>query len=195
MSLSRSSWIATVAISLVILAAPLVHATIYTFVDEKGTVHFTNVPNDSRYRPLFRYEAKQKLPTYEIYISRAAALYEVDPLLIKAVIQAESGFDRRAVSRRGAKGLMQLMPETVADMNVKDPFDAEDNIHGGTRYLRWLLNTFEGDLQLSLAAYNAGPQCVRKLGRIPRIPETERYVKKVLATYQDLQNNPSLALF
>ena len=195
MHLSRLFRTVATTVCLVCLAASPVSATIYAFVDKNGTTHFTNVPPDSRYRPLFGTDSGHRYPTYDNYISQAATRFNVDPLLIKAVIQTESGFNRLAVSRKGAKGLMQLMPDTIAEMDVKDPFNPEENIHGGTRYLRRLLNTFEEDLHLSLAAYNAGPQCVRKVGRIPRIPETERYVKKVLATYRNLQNNPSLALF
>lgn len=168
-------------------------ATIFTFVDAKGVIHFSNVPTDTRYRPLFGEEKKKR--SLDRFIHRAAQASDVDPLLIKAVIQAESNFDHLAVSRRGAKGLMQLMPEAISDMQVQNPFDPEDNITGGTRYLRLMLDIFEGDLPLAIAAYNAGPERVRKLGRIPHIPETEGYVKKVLATYKRLQDNPSLALY
>ena len=168
-------------------------ARVYTFVDEKGGIHFTNVPSDRRYKPLF-YERSDK-GAIDSHIQRAARKYSVDPLLVKAVIQAESNFNHLAISRKGAKGLMQLMPETCLDMNVSDPFDPADNIRGGTRYLRLMLNAFEGDLHLAIAAYNAGPEQVRKYGRIPPFPETQAYVKNVLDTYRRLQNNPSLALY
>lgn len=166
---------------------------VYTFVDPNGVIHATNVPNDTRYRPLFA--EKTDKSSIERHIHWAARKYSVDPLLVKAVIQAESNFDCLAVSSKGAKGLMQLMPETIHDMQVKDPFNPAENIEGGTHYLRQMLNTFEGDLPLALAAYNAGPQIVRKLGRIPSIPETRGYVRNVLNTYQKLQDNPSLALY
>jgi soluble lytic murein transglycosylase-like protein len=103
--------------------------------------------------------------------------------LIKAIIKAESGFDRYAVSSRGAQGLMQLMPATAKELKVFDPFNPEQNIDGGVRYLRSLLKMFNGNLVLSLAAYNAGPTLVKKTGGVPRINETRRYIKKVLAYY------------
>ncbi|MEJ2690531.1 MAG: transglycosylase SLT domain-containing protein [Deltaproteobacteria bacterium] len=168
-------------------------AAIYTFVDEHGVYHATNVPTDPRYRPKYGKEITKS--SIERNIRRAARRYSVDPLLVKAVIRAESNFNHLAVSRKGAKGLMQLMPETIHDMRVRDPFDPAENIAGGTHYLRLMLDAFQGDLSLALAAYNAGPDIVRKLGRVPAIPETLTYVRKVLDTYQRLQNNPSLALY
>ncbi|MEJ2690999.1 MAG: transglycosylase SLT domain-containing protein [Deltaproteobacteria bacterium] len=168
-------------------------AAVYTFVDEHGVYHATNVPTDPRYQPMFGEETSKR--SIEKNIHRAARKYAVDPLLVKAVIQAESRFNHLAVSRKGAKGLMQLMPETIRDMRVRDPFDPAENIAGGTHYLRLMLDAFQGDLSLALAAYNAGPDIVRKLGRIPAFPETQAYVRKVLDTYQKLQNNPSLALY
>ncbi|MGV1100907.1 transglycosylase SLT domain-containing protein [Thiovibrio sp. JS02] len=167
-------------------------AAIYTFVDENGTVHFTNVPNDPRYKPGIAGSSRGRRfaggnpAVYEEYIRKAARIYAVDPLLIKAVIKAESNFDCRAVSRKGAKGLMQLMPETAADLNVCDPFDPQANILGGTSYLRQLLERFDGDLRLTLAAYNAGPTRVETTMQIPRIPETQQYVAKVLKHYRKM---------
>jgi len=167
-------------------------ATIYTFVDENGTVHFTNVPNDPRYKTKVVGISRARRfrggdpKAYEAHISRAARIYSVDPLLIKAVIKAESNFDCRAVSSKGAKGLMQLMPETAADLNVCDPFDPLANILGGTSYLRQMLERFDGDLKLALAAYNAGPTRVEATRQVPRIPETEQYVTKVINHYRRL---------
>lgn len=183
------------AVCLTILLPDASQATIYSYVDQDGAVHFTNVPNDSRYRPWSRSPARLKGSAnhyqYEPYIRDAARLYEVDPLLVKAVIKAESDFDCFAISKKGAKGLMQLMPETMRDMNVADPFDPEANILGGTCYLRKLLDLFEGDLQLTLAAYNAGPNRVKELGRMPRITETKKYVSNVLANYKRYKNGAS----
>lgn len=193
MSILRSLSLIVAAASLCLIATTSSLATIYTFTDENGVVHFTNVPTDSRYRAHFGKGSGPR--SYERYIFHAGTEYNVDPLLIKAVIRVESNFNRLAISRKGAMGLMQLMPETVAELDILDPFNPRENIYGGTRYLRQLLDAFNENLRLSLAAYNAGPDRVQKLGRIPRIPETERYVQKVLAIYERLQNNPSLAQF
>ncbi len=166
-------------------------ATIFSFTDNNGVVHFSNVPDDPRYRPMVSRRIRYARPVnhlrYDPYISEAARRFSVDPLLIKAIISAESNFDRTAVSKKGAKGLMQLMPATINDMNVSDPFDAEDNITGGTRYFSRLLKTFNGDLNLTLAAYNAGPTLVKKIGRVPKISETRNYVSKVIRNYRKYQ--------
>ncbi len=177
-----------------LLAPAGAQAAIYTFVDQHGTVHFTNVPNDPRYRakairPLFRGGSSRPARAgdprlYEEHIQRAASRYELDPFLIKAVIKTESNFDCQAVSAKGAKGLMQLMPETAADLNVWDPFDPQENIFGGTNYLRQMLARFGGNLKLALAAYNAGPSRVEAARGIPMIPETQQYVSKVIQHYQ-----------
>jgi soluble lytic murein transglycosylase len=173
------------------------NGAIYTFVDTNGTVHFTNVPSDPRFRPglkrgITHRPIRPGNPAhYEDYIRRAARLYEVDPLLVKAVIKAESNFDYQAVSRRGAQGLMQLMPDTAADLNICDPFDPQANILGGTCYLRQMLGRFKGNVKLALAAYNAGPTLVENLGRMPRITETRRYVLTVLNHYRNMTRTSS----
>jgi soluble lytic murein transglycosylase-like protein len=115
----------------------------------------------------------------------------VDPLLIKAIIRAESGFDQFATSAKGAQGLMQLMPETARDLRVGNPYNAAQNINGGTRYFKKLLDTYEGDLSRSLAAYNAGPGRVAKKGPLPRIKETITYVQRVTRYYQLYQQGRS----
>lgn len=117
-------------------------------------------------------------------IVQLARLYNVDHLLIKAIIRVESCFDKYAVSRVGAKGLMQLMPATAQQMGVQNPFNAEDNIRGGIRYFSLMLNRFDNDTKLALAAYNAGPGAVEKYRGIPPFKETQRYVKKVLGHYR-----------
>lgn len=177
-------------------------ATIYSFTDEKGVVHFTNVPDNPKYKPVFAERTfippsppplttntSKVAAAYGGFIHQAASAYAVDPALIKAVIKTESDFDRYAVSPKGAKGLMQLMPDTAKDMAVSDLFDPVANINGGTRYLRKLLKLFDGDLQLSLASYNAGPTLVKSYGRVPDILETTNYVKTVLKHYQRYQKD------
>jgi soluble lytic murein transglycosylase-like protein len=117
---------------------------------------------------------------YESIIQEAAALHGVDEDLVRAVIQTESGFDPQAVSRVGAKGLMQMMPATAKRMGVEDPFDPRENIMGGVKYLRMLLDKFKGNVPLALAGYNAGPRKVTRFKGIPPYKETRGYVKKVL---------------
>ncbi|NLZ17474.1 MAG: lytic transglycosylase domain-containing protein [Desulfobulbaceae bacterium] len=128
------------------------------------------------------------------HIHNAALAHQVDPMLIKAVIKAESNFNPNAISRKGAQGLMQLMPGTARDLKVHDPFDVRQNIFGGTRYLRQMLDLFGGDVELSLAAYNAGPNRVAPAGVIPRIPETQAYVAKVLRHYKAYRTGQSIAV-
>lgn len=125
------------------------------------------------------------------YIERASKQYKVDPLLVEAVIFAESGFRVDAISRAGALGLMQLMPGTAQDMGVEDPMDPEQNIRGGTRYLSLMLKEFKGDLSKALAAYNAGPYTVHIYGGIPPYRETRAYVPKVINHYNRLRENGS----
>jgi len=123
-------------------------------------------------------------PELESLIRKAADRNQVDPDLIHAIVHVESGYDVRAVSRRGAMGLMQLIPATARRFGVEDPFDPRQNIEGGTSYLKYLLGLFDGDLTLSLAAYNAGENSVLRQGGIPPFPETQEYVQKVRSTYQ-----------
>jgi len=171
-----------------VVVPSLGQTAIYFFVDENGVQHFTNVPGDPRYHLK---DSAAGLPNpgnvnrFDSFIHKAARLLQVDPLLIKAIVHAESGFDPYAVSEKGAKGLMQLMPETARDMQVTNPFDPEANILGGTRYLKKNLDRFNNDLELSLAAYNAGPALVQGTGQIPGIPETQDFIKRVLGFYQN----------
>ncbi|RMG36671.1 MAG: lytic transglycosylase domain-containing protein [Methanobacteriota archaeon] len=131
----------------------------------------------------------KRLKPYEEMIMEASQNHGVDANLIKAVIFAESSGNPEAVSKMGAKGLMQLMESTAEEVGVQNPFDPRENIQGGSRYLAKLLKRYKGDIQLALAAYNAGPTAVDKYGDIPPFPETQRYVEKVLRFYKMLTEN------
>jgi soluble lytic murein transglycosylase-like protein len=177
-----------------ILGVQLLYATaegmMYSYVDESGRLHFTNVPGDPRYREVPAYKQIKRAAAharFNHFIQAAAKQYRLDPELIKAVIKVESDFNPSAVSKKGAMGLMQLMPGTAEEMDVASPFEPAENIRGGSRYLRKLIDLFDGDLRLVLAAYNAGPSRVLALNRIPRIAETEKYVKRVLWEYGNNQ--------
>src|SRR5438309_2708098 len=175
---------------------------VYTTRDRSGTPVFTNAPAapDARLmrelppasrmlvpmtRERLRAELAKPLPrvvptSYDRLIREIAERYEVEYALVKAVIKAESDFDRMAVSRKGALGLMQLMPETAAQHMVRDVFVPRDNIEGGCRHLRMLLDRYGGNLPLSIAAYNAGTRRVEEAGGVPAIPETREYLSRVL---------------
>lgn len=170
-------------------------ATIYTYVDESGVMHFTNVPTDSRFVPFIGPDKRDDTRRYSRLIKEAGRTYRIDPAMITSIITVESNFDRFAVSPKGAQGLMQLMPGTASDLRVRDPFDPEENIFGGTRYFSALLDRFDDDVRLALAAYNAGPERVKQYGGVPPIRETRKYIDKVLATYHRLKGlGESLAL-
>jgi len=167
-------------------------ADIYRYRDEKGVWHFTNVKSDKRYKLYLRtYSRKptQYILDYEGIIKQAARRFRVEFPLIKAVIKAESDFNHRAVSHKGAQGLMQLMPDTAEDMEVGDPFNPEENIFGGTRYLGLLLERFKNNKRLALAAYNAGPEAVEEHQGIPPYPETRTFVKRVLYYYEQYNSH------
>lgn len=182
--------------TLVLLAAhSAAEADFYQYMDAEGVVHITNVPTSSQYRWMMS-EKKAVKPVYDsgetpsgkrfedlIYLT--SAKYGVDPALVKAIVKAESDFDTRAVSEDGARGLMQLMPETARLMGVRDVHDPEENVDGGIRYLSRLLKMFDWNVPLAVAAYNAGEAAVLKYGAVPPYSETQNYVKKVLG-YQRL---------
>lgn len=166
-------------------------ATVAAYMDVQGNLHYVRGKSSqtnrkiASNRPLPRSTREANLQTINAFIHAAATEHGVDPFLIKAIIKAESNFHPTAVSPKGAQGLMQLMPATAKDLQVADPFDPQANITGGTKYLRSLLDSYSGDVPLSLAAYNAGPGNVKKA--VPNIPETREYVAKVLGNYQSYQ--------
>ncbi len=163
-------------------------AEIYQYIAPNGTIALTNVPSDSRYRKIEvdsnRLHASMSERELEPVIRRHSSRQKLHPALIRAVIKAESNFDPRAVSRAGAMGLMQLMPQTAMRMDVRDVYDPDENVGGGTKYLRQLLDRFHGNLPLALAAYNAGENIVDRYQSLPPIDETRRYVRKVLQFYR-----------
>jgi soluble lytic murein transglycosylase-like protein len=185
-----------------LLAAASAGATthIYTYVDADGVKHFTDMPDNNRYRLLVlspndmtesgdRYNANMlaRASQYDAIIEKAAVSAAVEPNLLRAVIVVESGFNSRAVSKRGAVGLMQLMPATASRFGVANPYDPLQNVHGGARYLKFLMDRFGQNVRLALAAYNAGEEAVdRNGGQIPPFTETMAYVPKVLKIYRML---------
>lgn len=174
---------------LIVLSAGIASADIYSYKDEDGVWHFTNdrqrISSDRRYKLYLKYHNNPKLyiNDYAAEIDKAAEQYGIDTSLIKAVIHAESAFDHRATSREGAKGLMQLMPYTADYLSVDDPYDPEDNILGGTKYLSMLLKRFDNNTQFALAAYNAGPEIVDKYNGVPPFEETKNFIEKVMKYY------------
>ncbi|MFH2046842.1 MAG: transglycosylase SLT domain-containing protein [Pseudomonadota bacterium] len=183
----------------------LAFADIYKYIDENGVMHFTNVPTKPSYNyQLFIKDIPRKtknkgLPfyssnKYDHMISEASKKHGISFPLLKAVIKAESDFDPKAVSRAGALGLMQIMPQNVKAFKMKDPFDPKENILTGTWYFKKLLNRFDGKLHLALAAYNAGPKAVVFYKGIPPIRETEDYVEKVMKYFHYFkQNSPGIS--
>jgi soluble lytic murein transglycosylase-like protein len=163
-------------------------AEIYQYIGPNGTIALTNVPSDARYRKIdvesARFHAVLSEGELEPLIKRHSSQQQLHPALIRAVIKAESNFDPRAVSRAGAVGLMQLMPQTAVRLDVRDMFDPDENVGGGTRYLRQLPDRFHGNLPLALAAYNAGENVVDRYQSLPPIDETRQYVRKVLRYYR-----------
>jgi soluble lytic murein transglycosylase-like protein len=200
-----------------LLVAPLIpglpnpiQADIFRFQDEKGVVHFSNVPSNSSYKLFYKEYEKTKpspsskgssktftarssavtsLPLLTPHIDEASQQYGIDPKLIQAVIHVESNFDPQALSPKGAQGLMQLMPQTARDLQVSNAFSPRENINGGTRYLRYLLDLFNQDMSLALAAYNAGPERVNQYQGIPPYQETRTYVQKVTQIYNQLKSS------
>ncbi|MDY6903638.1 MAG: lytic transglycosylase domain-containing protein [Thermodesulfobacteriota bacterium] len=177
---------------LFLASAGPVCAEIYKYIDKDGVLHFTDRPNETGFhlyidreerRPGVSYPSGLHTSRYDHWIDQAARKYNISFALLKAMIKVESDFNTAAVSRAGAKGLMQIMPQNFRHLGINDPFNPSENIMGGTRYFRALLDRFNGRLQLALAAYNAGPNVVDDYGRIPPYPETMAYIKRVMKYY------------
>lgn len=172
-----------------LLGPTAAHADVYAYRDRNGVITFTNVPTHGGFRPVLRDKsglprsAAAFSPSYDSLIRTASGRYSIDADLVRAVIKAESDFNASARSRKGAMGLMQLMPETARLHNVIDAYNPEQNVEAGVRHLRMLLDRYRGDLILSLAAYNAGSGAVEKHRGIPPFAETREYVRRVLGFY------------
>ena len=211
---SRSRALAALAVTSLALALGYpgeASADIFSFTDAEGVVHFANRPaGDGRFRLLIKSPKNKRagvvpfapsdtsgdrFTRYDEWIHQAAILYQIPEELIRAVIMVESNYDPRAVSPTGAQGLMQLMPETGLRMQMRDAFDPRENIFGGTRYLRVLANMFNGDLELTVAGYNAGEAAVVRYAGIPPYEETQGYVTRVLGYYRRYRTvgDPALA--
>ncbi len=207
----RLGWALAAAVALLIGSAA---ADIYTFTDDDGVVHFTNIkPRGGKWSKLYdavpergtkaaadrgdcarcdavpaRDHNPERFHRYDDHIYEAAALYRLPVALVRAIIKVESDYDPRVVSSVGAKGLMQLMPAVEGDMRVGNVFEPRDNIMGGSRLLRVLANRFDGDLVLTVAAYHAGAGAVEKYGRqVPPYPHTRQYVRMVLDRYYEFK--------
>ena len=178
----------TVALGVTSAAAPLAaQVQLEVAADGRKVIHNLGgraVSRSRQSRP--QLAVRRTLPQADLdeIVGRYSSDRQLDPKLVLAVIQVESSGDPGALSRKGAMGLMQLMPETARELGVADPYDPRQNVRGGCSYLRRMLDTFDGDLELALASYNAGPSAVRRFGGIPPYEETRRYVEKVVRLYR-----------
>lgn len=188
-------WFAALGfLTLLATLAPAAHASsLYRRVDDEGVTHFTNAPTDPRFKRVGTLSGTAqgwlRLPEavrsrYGVEIREIATRHGVDPDLVEAVIRAESAFNPRAVSSKGAQGLMQLMPRTASALGVRNAFDPYENIDGGVRHLRYLLDRYPGNVPLALAAYNAGEKAVDYYRGIPPYAETTQYVRRILGQSQ-----------
>jgi len=189
MWVNRLKFIPLALLFLVLCGAAPAESKLYYYVDKKGNYHFATKRLDKRYRPFKLWKNKTFVRNldagkFDGWITRMGVKYRMDPALIKSVIRAESAWNPRAISRAGAKGLMQLMPGTAKQLKVDDPFNPYQNIEAGTRYLRLMLDRFGGDLVMALAGYNAGPGAVKKYKGVPPYKETRAYIKRVMKYYR-----------
>lgn len=174
-----------------------VYADIYVYIDQDGVCHFTNAPTSGKYKvymreAAFKPTAHRTMRQYDGVITEAANSNGLSPHLLKALIHVESDFNPRAVSKKGALGLTQIMPDNLDLLDVRDPFDPKDNVMGGARYLRAMMDRFGGRLNLALAAYNAGPTAVERYKDIPPYRETRNYVEKVLKYFRYYKNSETI---
>lgn len=184
----KATSIGTVGLTLLLFVCSPASSEIYRYKDENGVWHFSNIRSNRHYKFYMsegsKHISKKDVGKYDEFILLASKRFQVDKSFIKAIIKAESNFDCRAVSSKGAQGLMQLMPDTADLMEVTNPFDPKENILGGTRYVSLLLKQFKNNKTLALAAYNAGPEVVELRKGIPPFPETRTFVKRVMDYYR-----------
>ena len=163
---------------------------IYRYVNEDGVTVFTDNPDHAGYKIHLREKGSFRLASasgyypYRDVVVEACSIYRMDEALVRAVIEVESDYNRFAISSAGARGLMQLMPTTAVQLGVRNVWDPRQNIHAGTSYLKRFLRQFSGNIELALAAYNAGPNAVIHYGQIPPYPQTVNYVRKVMRLYR-----------
>jgi soluble lytic murein transglycosylase len=186
----RALWAAALVACALWIAAGASAGSLYRYVDDRGVIHYTNISYDRRYQPVrppggFRWTAVTRSGgrRFDPLIQQAARDAGIPPALVKAVIHAESAFNESAISKKGAIGLMQLMPGTARELGVVQPFRPEENVRGGSRYLRRLHDRY-GSWTYTLAAYNAGPTAVDRHRGIPPYAETQQYVRRVLGYYR-----------
>jgi soluble lytic murein transglycosylase len=193
----RLNHIAIFCLALMFSWAAVGWSEVYHFIGQDGVLHFTNVPTDPRFKRLMitdgsannirPYISPQQRSLILRTIEKSAEKFNLEPALVKAIVKAESDFNPMAISSAGAMGLMQLMPSTASRWSVNNPLDPVENIWGGVRYLKHLLDLFEGHLPLALAAYHAGEERVQQHQNIPPIPATQEYVHRVLKYYKKYQ--------
>ena len=184
----RGIFVIIICFFIFLFTSQIVKGDIYLYIDENGTHHFTNIPSDNKKYKLISRERNKSNKTLSKYdfsnlIREIANKYRVDKNLIKAIIKTESNFDSKAVSKKGAKGLMQIMPGKAYELNIINIFNPQQNVEGGVKHFKYLLDKYEGNLLISLAAYNAGENAVNKYNGIPPFPETWDYINKVLKYY------------
>ncbi len=191
---TKSGMMKSISLSLILflfLLPASAAGDIYRYVDENGVTVFTDRPVHAGYKVHVRERGSFRLASlsgyypYRDVVIEACSIYSMDEALIRAVMEVESDYNRFAISSAGARGLMQLMPETALHLGVRNVWDPRQNIHAGTAYLKRFIKRFSGNMELALAAYNAGPNAVAYYGRVPPYPQTVNYVRKVMLLYRD----------
>ena len=178
------------------IVTPHCQADIFVYIDKNGVMHFTNAPTSGKYKiymkentpSTFHVFSPRTVRTYDQVIAEAAQINGLSFHLLKALIHVESDFNPLAISKKGAMGLMQIMPDNLELLDIGDPFDPRENVMGGAKYLKAMMDRFDGQLNLALAAYNAGPTAVERYHDIPPFLETRTYVEKVLKFFRYYKN-------